>query len=87
MMASRAFDGDAMNTLLDAAFGSLHEMGEGPYERLLRDEMMPREVVAFLRRTAARHPAVWGKVRRGLGLSIVGRWGVGLARSMMSASA
>lgn len=84
IMASRSFDGQEMNSLLDAAFRTLHEMGDEPYARLLRDEMSPASFVAFLRRTAARHPAVWGKIARGLGFRIVGRWSLGLARSMVS---
>jgi lycopene cyclase CruA len=84
MMASRSFDGQELNSLLDAAFRTLHEMGDEPYARLLRDEMSPASFVAFLRKTAARHPAVWGKIVRGLGFRVVGRWSLGLARSMAS---
>jgi lycopene cyclase CruA len=84
MMAARQFQGDEVNALLDAAFCTLHEMGNEPYARLLRDEMRPAAFVDFLRRTARRHPAVWGKIVRGLGLSVVGRWSFGLARSMIA---
>ncbi len=84
MMSSRVLSGDELNGLLDAAFRTLHEMGCEPYARLLRDEMSPASFLEFLRRTAARHPAVWGKVMRGLGAASVGRWGVGLARSMLA---
>jgi lycopene cyclase CruA len=86
MMASRTFEGQEMNTLLDAAFRTLHEMGDEPYARLLRDQMKPSTFVAFLRQTAARHPAVWGKIVRGLGFKVVGRWGLGLARSMVASA-
>ncbi len=82
MMASREFRGDELNSLLDAAFHALHELGNGPYAGLLRDEMPPAGVVDFLRKTAARHPAVWGKVVRGLGLGAMGRWGIGVARAL-----
>jgi lycopene cyclase CruA len=85
MLASRAFGGQDMNSLLDAAFLTLYEMGDDHYGRLLRDEMSPATFVAFLGRTASRHPAVWGKVARGLGLK-VGRWGLGLARSMVASA-
>jgi lycopene cyclase CruA len=83
MMAARVFEGEEVNTLLDAAFRTLHEMGNEPYANLLRDEMLPSSFVDFLRRTAGRHPAVWGKIVRGLGLRVVGRWSLGLARSMV----
>lgn len=78
MMAARCFVGHELNDLLDAAFASLHELGNDGYGRLLRDEMTMPEFVGFLRETAKRHPRVWGEVRRGLGLSAVGRWGAGL---------
>ncbi len=87
MMASRAFSGDALNALLDAAFQTLAEMGEDRYAALLRDEMGPRDFLEFLRTTAARHPAVWGKVWRGIGPITATRWGAGLVRSAWSASA
>lgn len=87
MMASRAFTGSALNALLDAAFGTLAEMGEERYAELLRDEMNARDFLTFLRATAARHPAVWGKVWRGIGPLTATRWGAGLARSVWSASA
>ena len=56
VMASGAFAGNELNELLDAAFATLHEMGEGPYGGLLRDEMTATEFNTFLRRTAARYP-------------------------------
>ena len=86
MMASRSFQGQEMNTLLDAAFRTLHEMGDERYASLLRDEMRPSTFVTFLRKTASRHPAVWGKIGRGLGLKVAGRWSLGLARSMVASA-
>ncbi len=83
MMASRSFHGDELNGLLDAAFGALSEMGNARYASLLRDELSPGGVVQFLRRTAARHPAVWGKVVRGLGVGPAGRWSLGVARALV----
>jgi lycopene cyclase CruA len=84
MMASRAFRGDELNGLLDAAFRTLHELGNEPYASLLRDEMTPAAFLGFLRTTARRHPAVWGQVVRGLGLVAAGKWTFGLARSMVA---
>jgi lycopene cyclase CruA len=81
VMASRRFQGDELNELLDAAFAVLQSMGSGAYARLLRDEMDVSSFVAFLRRTAAKHPAAWSKVVRGLGVRALGRWSAGLARS------
>jgi hypothetical protein len=63
---------------------TIQENGKEPYALQLRDEMRPAAFVDFLRRTARRHPAVWGKIVRGLGLSVVGRWSFGLARSMIA---
>jgi lycopene cyclase CruA len=87
LMASGAFHGDALNRLLDAAFATLHELGEESYAALLRDEMRPADFVAFLRRTAVRHPAVWRQVMVGLGPWTAARWGAGVARSVWSAQA
>ncbi|MEZ4260626.1 MAG: lycopene cyclase [Polyangiaceae bacterium] len=87
MLASRAFHGDEMNGLLDASFATLHAMGQGPYAELLRDELAPEALVTFLERTARRHPAVWGQVVRGLGLTRAGRWGWSVARSMVGGRA
>jgi lycopene cyclase CruA len=81
MMSSRALRGGEVNALLDAAFGTLREMGNGPYARLLQDEMDPRDFARFLRRTAQKHPAVWGQVARALGVKAAGRWGLTLVRS------
>jgi lycopene cyclase CruA len=86
MLASRAFGHQDMNSLMDAAFRTLHEMGDEHYAQLLRDEMKPAAFVDFLRRTASRHPAVWGKITRGLGFKFVGRWSLGLARSMVASA-
>lgn len=83
MMASRRFEGAALNQLLDAAFATLHEMGDEAYAALLRDEMAPSAFVSFLRRTASRHPSVWGDVLRGLGPRICGAWGLGVARTLL----
>jgi lycopene cyclase CruA len=84
MMASRTFNDDELNALLDAAFHTLYGMGNAPYAQLLRDEMKPRAFIGFLRKTAARHPAAWGKIMRGIGVGVVGRWGLGLARSVFA---
>lgn len=86
MMASRALRGSELNQLLDAAFATLHEMGNAHYAELLRDEMRPADFVTFLRRTAARHPRVWGDVVRGLGPRIAGVWGLGVLRSLWAAA-
>jgi len=84
MMSARGFSGDELNDLLDAAFATLHRMGPDAYASLLRDEMRPARFVEFLRKTAALHPRVWGKVARGLGVRAAGKWSLGVARSMFS---
>jgi lycopene cyclase CruA len=81
LMASRSFEGDALNRLLDAAFETLHELGQDAYAALLRDEMGAAGFVSFLGKTARRHPEVWSHVIRGLGPWNAGRWGLGVARS------
>jgi lycopene cyclase CruA len=86
MISSRAFHGNEVNELLDAAFATLHASGEG-YARLLRDQASPGEIVAFLQKTSGRHPAVWGKVLRGLGLARAGRWGINVALSLRPGAA
>lgn len=84
VMASRDLAGDELNALLDTAFGVLHGMGPESYAALLRDELDRSTFVEFLGRTAGRHPAVWRSVVRGLGLGRAGRWGLSLARTMLS---
>ena len=81
LLASRRFRGNALNELLDASFATLHGMNGG-YARLLRDEMRPRELVTFLRKTAARHPAVWRRAMQGLGLRSASRWAFSVAKSL-----
>ncbi len=87
MMASRQLGGNELNELLDAAFAVLHSMAGDAYAKLLRDEMGEQTFMAFLRSTAKRHPAVWRKARRGLGISSLARWGVKLAGGLARGAA
>lgn len=73
----------ALNALLDDAFATLAQLGEQPYGRLLRDEASMAEFVTFLRRTAARHPQVYGEVFARLGPLAVSRWGLSLASALV----
>ena len=73
----------ALNALLDAAFGSLAEMGPELYGALLRDQMAPRDFVRFLRHTSKKHPAVYREVFAALGARSVARWGASIAGSWM----
>jgi lycopene cyclase CruA len=84
LMASGVLHGDALNRLLDAAFATLHDLGEDAYAALLQDQMRPAEFVSFLRATARRHPAVWRHVMAGLGPWDAARWGAGVARAVWS---
>jgi lycopene cyclase CruA len=84
VMASRSFKGDELNSLLDAAFGTLHAMGNDDYASLLRDTMPPAVFASFLRRMAGRHPSVWWKATRGLSATTGVRWGLGLARALVA---
>lgn len=74
----------ALNALLDAAFSTLHAMGDDAYGALLRDEMSARDFTEFLLRTSRRHPAVYPAVLRVLGARGVARWGAGVARGLWS---
>ncbi len=88
MMATPSKDpkrGGELNDLLDAAFRTLHAMGNDAYGALLRDEMAPAEFLRFLHTTASLRPRVyrdvWGSLRPGE----VGRWGAGIVRELWRA--
>lgn len=74
----------ALNALLDAAFSALHGRGDVFYGRLLRDEMSLRELVLFLRETAARRPRVYLDVVRDARPDEVLRWASLLARGVVA---
>jgi lycopene cyclase CruA len=78
LMASETLKGGQMNALLDAAFASLHAMGQEPYANLLKDRMSASELVSFLRRTARLHPTVYREVLRALGGGRSLHWGTNL---------
>jgi len=75
-----------LNALLDAAFSTLHALGNGPYGALLRDEMDARTFVRFLYDTSRRQPRVYRDVFRVLGAMGVSRWGASVARALWEAS-
>lgn len=83
MIASPPKDPAALNALLDAAFGTLHGMGQDAFAALLRDEMDARDVVRFLQRTSMKFPGVYPAVFRVLGARGVARWGAGIARGVL----
>lgn len=85
MIASPDGDPAALNTLLDAAFSTLAEMGPEAYQRLLRDEMEGAEFVRFLHRTSVKHPDVYPAVFRVLGAGGVSRWGARIAQGLAGA--
>ena len=88
MMATPSRDparGGELNDLLDAAFHSLHAMGDEAYGALLRDEMAPGDFLRFLRATAASRPRVFRDVWGALSPREVGRWGAGIARELWRA--
>ncbi|QSQ24778.1 lycopene cyclase [Pyxidicoccus parkwayensis] len=73
-----------LNGLLDAAFASLHEMGNGPYAALIKDQMVGTDFVRFLALVARRRPRVYREV---LALARHGplataRWLEGLSRAV-----
>lgn len=81
-MMATPLPGHALNALLDIAFATLAEMGDGAYAALLRDEMSPGQFVRFLRRTSARRPRVYLDVLRMLGPAAVWSWGRSLGRGL-----
>jgi len=72
---------DELNGLLDAAFATLHAMGDRTYGALLRDEMTSSEFVRFLAKIGTRRPRVYRDVMTSFGPVALGRWGVSLARA------
>jgi lycopene cyclase CruA len=80
LLANGKLDRDQPNQLLDAAFATLHEMGNDAYAALLRDEMGAHEFVQFLRRTSTKRPQVYRDVFRSMGLTRIGRWGMHVLR-------
>lgn len=83
MIASPPRHPAALNELLDAAFRTLHEMGQDAFAALLRDEMGPVDLVRFLKRTSVKCPRVYPEVLRVLGLRGVSRWGAGVMRGVL----
>jgi lycopene cyclase CruA len=79
VMASGALRGDALNHLLDVAFGTLEEMGNDAFASLLKDTMDARAFTTFLRTTARRHPSVYREVLGALGPGASLRWAARLA--------
>lgn len=67
-----------LNALLDAAFKTLHAMGNDDFAALLQDRMRLETFVRFLYRTSRIHPGVWQDVREGLGILTSARWGAKL---------
>jgi len=68
-----------LNRLLDAAFCTLHEMGNENYADLLQDRMSPRDFIKFMNRTSLKIPRVYLDVFRQLPLSMIARWGKQIA--------
>jgi lycopene cyclase CruA len=74
-----------LNDLLDAAFHTLHAMGNEAYAALLRDEMAPADFLRFLYSTSTLRPRVYRDVWGSLSPGEVGRWGAGIARELWRA--
>ncbi len=75
-----------LNALLDAAFATLHELGDDTFGALLRDEMTVPDFVRFLHRTSVKHPRVYRDVMRVMGAAGLSRWTFGVARGLFGAS-
>ena len=75
LMADSGMQGDALNHLLDDAFGALADAGNETYASLLQDRMGREAFRAFVLQTAGRHPRVYADVFTSLGLVDALRWG------------
>ncbi len=67
-----------VNQLLDAAFSTLHEMGQDVYAAFVRDEIGFSEFVSFMRLTAQKRPAMYGEVFSHLTGVELAQWSVRL---------
>lgn len=76
-----------LNALLDAAFATLHGMGNDAYAALLQDRLPTADVVAFLRTTAKGHPQVYREVFATLGPGRALRWGARALRRAVASRA
>jgi lycopene cyclase CruA len=76
-----------LNRLLDAAFSTLHTLGDGPYRALLQDAMEPRAFLDFLLKTARIRPQVYRDVFAILGVSPTLRWAARVFSASLSAPA
>lgn len=72
-----------LNALLDAAFKTLHTMGNDDFAALLKDQMPLETFVRFLYRTSRIHPGVWQDVRVGLGLLTSARWSANIGAQII----
>ena len=63
-----------VNTLLDQAFATLHEMGQDVYAAFVRDEIGFREFVEFMQITAKKRPSMYGEVFAHLHRAEIARW-------------
>lgn len=87
IMAGGSLRGDAQNRLLDAAFASLHAMGDEPYGAVLRDEASPATMAEFLARTSLVRPRAYVDAARGLGALGTARWAAKLGRALVASRA
>jgi lycopene cyclase CruA len=69
-----ARDAGSVNRLLDAAFASLHDMGNDTYASFVRDEIGFRDFIRFMRATARRHPTVYDEVFATLSRGEIATW-------------
>jgi lycopene cyclase CruA len=79
LIASGKMSGASLNDLLDAAFGTLADMGQDSYAALLKDRMGAQDFMTFVRTTASKQPSVYARLLRGLGPLASARWGLRVA--------
>ncbi len=76
-------DPGAINRLLDAAFATLAELGEGVYASFIRDEIGYSDFVCFMRGSARRYPAIYREAFRRLSIREILIWAGRLAALAM----
>jgi hypothetical protein len=82
-MANPPAPPEALNALLDAAFCTLHSMGNEKYAALLQDVLPLPDFIHFLRVTSKLRPTVYRNVWQSLGVRATARWSLQVAQAWM----
>jgi lycopene cyclase CruA len=87
MMERGAFvaDPQGVNRLLEVAFATLENAGPDAFERFVRDQATPAEVMSFLLRLGRTYPAVFKDVARNVSFKDIAAWTVQAGRALAGA--